>query len=281
MPRQEFRQGLEHLHEDLRLLTSRVDKAISTAMEALRTRDMNLARSVGEGDLVINRQRYDMEEEAIRLMALQAPVATDLRDLVCFLSIVTDLERVGDHAEGIARIALFLGEDPMAANEPALWSMADKAQDMLRRAVNAFLDRDEAAARNVCELDDEVDATVAAGQQPQAWQKSGQQSPKRVQELSHQQLLEEPPHLFTQELGPSQSPQSLVQVSHFSPGSQTPLPQLKHQPVTQSSCVAGLPSSQSTAVWQQPLTSSCEQIPTDESQLSFVQLSPSSQSLLF
>ena len=73
------------------------------------------------------------------------------------LSIVAELERIGDHAEGIARIALFLGDETIAATEPDLWVMADKVRRMLRDSIGSFLDRDEAAARTTCDLDDEVD----------------------------------------------------------------------------------------------------------------------------
>lgn len=157
MPRTQFAEGLEEQLDAIRLLSSRVDKAVTDAMEALRTRDMTLARRVVDGDEEINRQRYDIEEAALNLMALQAPVASDLRELVSILSIVTDLERMGDHAEGIARIALFLEDDPIATTEPELWQMADHAKVMLRQAIQSFIGRDVELARGTCDLDDEVD----------------------------------------------------------------------------------------------------------------------------
>lgn len=157
MPRSALEHGVEETLAAVRLLASRVDKATTDAMESLRTRDMILARAVVDGDEEINRQRYEIEEAVISLIALQAPVASDLRELLSLLSIITDLERIGDHAEGIARIALFLRENPAAGSEPALWQMADKAQTMLRSAMSAFLNRDVELARLTCDLDDEVD----------------------------------------------------------------------------------------------------------------------------
>ena len=157
MPRTLFTESQTHAEDGVRLLSSRVDKAITDAMEALRTRDMRLARAVVEGDAEVNQHRYALEEEVLQMMATQAPVASDLRELVSILSIVSDLERIGDHAEGIARIAQFLGDDPVALTEPELWVMAQRVQHMLRASIESFLERDEAAARATCDVDDEVD----------------------------------------------------------------------------------------------------------------------------
>ena len=157
MPRTLFAENQSHAEDGVRLLSSRVDKAIADAMEALRTRNMRLAQAVVDGDMAINQHRYALEEEVLQMMATQAPVASDLRESVSILSIVTDLERMADHAEGIARIALFLGDDPVALTEPDLWVMAQRVQVMLRGSIESFLDRDESSARSICDLDDDVD----------------------------------------------------------------------------------------------------------------------------
>ncbi|PZC41574.1 MAG: phosphate transport system protein [Chloroflexi bacterium] len=157
MPRTAFGESQQHAEDGVRLLASRVEKAIVDSMEALRTRNMTLARAVVDGDTDVNQKRYALEEEVLQMMATQAPVASDLRESVSILSIVADLERIGDHAEGIARIALFLGDQPLASTEPDLWVMAEKAREMLRGSIDSFLERDEAAARAICDLDDEVD----------------------------------------------------------------------------------------------------------------------------
>ena len=157
MPRTVLTEAQEKIETEVRLLASRVEKAVAEAMEALRTRNMTLARTVVDGDQEVNKQRYNLEDQVLALMATQAPVASDLRELVSVLSIVADLERIGDHAEGIARIALFLGEDPLASSEPELWVMAEKVSLMMRSAIKAFLERDEELARTTCDLDDDVD----------------------------------------------------------------------------------------------------------------------------
>jgi phosphate transport system protein len=157
MPRTLLNEFQSHAEDGVRLLSSRVDKAITDAMESLRTRNMRLAQAVVEGDQEVNEQRYKLEEEVLQMMATQAPVASDLRESVSILSIVSDLERIGDHAEGIARIAQFLGDDPVALTEPELWVMAQRVQGMLRASIESFLERDEQAARATCNLDDEVD----------------------------------------------------------------------------------------------------------------------------
>lgn len=162
MPRSLLEQGIRDLLDAVRLLHSRTDKAITDAMEALRTRDLTLARTVIDGDREINQERYAIEERCIDLMARQAPVASDLREFISIMSIVTDLERIADHAEGIARIVLFLRDDPRAGSEPGLWEMAEKVQVMLRGAITAFLGRDAAQARAICDQDDAVDTLYSA-----------------------------------------------------------------------------------------------------------------------
>ena len=162
MARSPLEQGIHEILDAVRLLHSRTDKAITDSMDALRRRDLVLARAVVDGDAEINRERFAIENRGIDLIARQAPVASDLREMISILSIVTDLERIGDHAEGIGRIALFLRDDPIAGTEPTLWEMADKVQGMLRSAITAFLERDEESARKTCDLDDEVDNLYTA-----------------------------------------------------------------------------------------------------------------------
>lgn len=142
----------------LRLLHARADRSIVDAMQSLLRRDLVLARSVCDGDAAINELRYEIEETVLNLIALQQPVAGDLRELISLNAIASNLERIADHAEGIARIAIFLEDNPIAATEPDLWRMSDLVREMLRNATRSFLDRDEALARSTCDQDDEVDA---------------------------------------------------------------------------------------------------------------------------
>ena len=137
---------------------SMVEKAIQRSVDALRNRDLVLARRIVEQDEEINRQRFDIEEKCIALIATQEPVARDLRDIVAVLNIIVDLERMGDHAEGIARICIMIGDQPPIKPLVDIPRMAEKAQQMLHRSLDALVERDAELAVQICQDDDEVDA---------------------------------------------------------------------------------------------------------------------------
>ena len=157
MARTEFSNNLQEVEEGLRLLHARADRSIVDSMEALLRRDLILARTVCENDDAINRLRFDIEEDVLNLVALQQPVASDLRELLAVNSIASNLERIADYGEGIARIAIFLGENALAATEPDLWRMADVAREMLATSMKSFMERDADLARETCDRDDELD----------------------------------------------------------------------------------------------------------------------------
>lgn len=158
MPRTEFERELRDLEDGVLILGSMVDRAIERAMHALRTLDREAADVIVKEDLLINRRRFQLEDAAITLIALQQPTARDLRQLVAILSIVVDLERMGDHAEGIAKIALMHPAEPLLKPLIDLPRMADIARAMLRRSLDAFVNRDADEARRVCDEDDSLDA---------------------------------------------------------------------------------------------------------------------------
>jgi len=106
----------------------------------------------------INEKRYNIEEECVELMATQQPLASDLRTIVAVLHVIVDLERMGDHAEGIAKIAIMLAEEPPLKPYVDIPRMAEVAVRMLRASLEAFKQRDIAQARAICEDDDLVDA---------------------------------------------------------------------------------------------------------------------------
>jgi phosphate transport system protein len=160
--RAHFEQQLMDLRNDVVDLGSRAEQAIRWSMESLRRRDLNLARVVVEGDLEINRSRYRVEEEATNLIATQQPMASDLRTIIAAIHIVTELERIADHAEGIARISLMLGEQSLPQPLGRLEEMGDRGIDMMHRSITAFIDRDVDLARAVCDEDDELDALYDA-----------------------------------------------------------------------------------------------------------------------
>ena len=157
MTRELFEKRLRELHSDLLVLASMVEKAVHDSVEALGTRDLALSRRVVDQDLEINALRYQIEEKCVHTMATQQPMAADLRDLLAVLFIASELERMGDHAEGTARISLMLGAEPLEGPMDRISQMAEKGQDMLQRSLRAFLERDAEAARALCDEDDEVD----------------------------------------------------------------------------------------------------------------------------
>jgi len=154
-----------HFHDDLsqvkiRLLTmsGEAEAALGTAVDALLERDAAKAQSVITGDRVIDQMEVELEEMCINLLALQQPMARDLRMLTSALKIANDLERVGDHAVNIAQSSLRLSDHRAIAPEPEIVEMARLARDMLSDALEAFIRGDARAGREVCRRDDKVDA---------------------------------------------------------------------------------------------------------------------------
>jgi phosphate transport system protein len=158
MTREAFDKTLRELQEDVLIMGSMVEKAIQRSVDALRTRDIALSNAVVSDDIAINAKRYEIEEKCIHTIALQQPMAADLRVLVAVLFIATELERMADHAEGIGRINLMLGEEPLPRALGDTVEMGARSGDMLRRALTAFVERDAEAARLICDEDDAVDA---------------------------------------------------------------------------------------------------------------------------
>ena len=157
MPRESFDRHLNELQDEALILGSMVEKAVDRSIAALKQRDLELAKQVIADDLKINQKRLDIEERCIELIVTQQPVASDLRIIVAVLYIIVELERIGDHAEGIANITLMIGDEPPLKPLIDLPRMAEKAGDMLRRSLDAFIKRDAGAARKISAEDDEVD----------------------------------------------------------------------------------------------------------------------------
>jgi len=158
MPRTIFEQGLTTLQDDLLVMGSMVEKALSKAMHALRNRDMQAAREVVRDDDIIDDKQVEIEERCIHVIATQTPVARDLRYLLAVLHIGTELERMADYAEGIGKISLMMGDEPPLKPLIDIPRMADKTIDMMRRSLDSLVERDIELAQQVCDDDDEVDA---------------------------------------------------------------------------------------------------------------------------
>jgi phosphate transport system protein len=149
---------MERLEDEVLALGSRVEEALVQSVEMLKRRDFAGSRRLIAGDRVINERRFAIEEETIALIATQQPMAGDMRLLAAILEVVTELERIGDYAKGIARINLSIGEQPLIKPLIDLPNMAKKARDMLHLALEAFVRRDVDLARAIPESDDEIDA---------------------------------------------------------------------------------------------------------------------------
>ncbi len=158
MPRLALDHGLKELHADVLTLGSMVEKSIQRSVEALRTRDASVARRVIEDDAGVNALRFQIEDRALLLIATQQPIVHDLRTIAAVLNIITDLERMGDHAEGTATISLMIGDEPLLKPLLDIPRMAETVTDMLRQALLAFTDHDVVSARRVAAEDDAVDA---------------------------------------------------------------------------------------------------------------------------
>lgn len=158
MTRTAFEHQLAEVQGDMLVMAGMVEVAIERGISALKTRDVELARQIIAADLHINRKRYETEEKCLELIATQQPLASDLRTIVSVLHITVDLERMGDHAEGIAKIALMLADEPPLKPYIDIPRMAEVATKMLMSSLEAFQRRDAALARAICDQDDEVDA---------------------------------------------------------------------------------------------------------------------------
>jgi phosphate transport system protein len=156
--RPSFQRALCRLHEDVLGLGAIVDRAMERAIVALTDFDRAEARLIVDGDRQIDEQRLRIEEEAIELIATQQPMARDLRTIVAALAIVTELERIGDYAEGIAKVVLLHHGPPLPGPLADLSAMADTARSMLGRSLVAFVQADASAARSIATEDDTVDA---------------------------------------------------------------------------------------------------------------------------
>ncbi len=152
-----FEQEIQNVRDDVVSMASMVDKAIARAIDALKTQDVQLAREVKAGDKEINAYRWRAEEHALVIIATQGPMAGDLRLIAAALQIFTDLERMGDHAAGIAKIVIQTASEPILKPLVDIPRMAMIARSMLNDSITAFIELDEEKARKVAIRDDEVD----------------------------------------------------------------------------------------------------------------------------
>ena len=149
---------LRMLQDEVLTMGGMVEKSIARALDALTRRDLEASEQVIREDDFIDLKRFEIEEKCIDLIATQQPMAGDLRTLVSILHISVELERMGDYAEGIAKISVLIGNEPTLKPLIDIPLMAEKATAMVHRSLDAMVNRDTITAIQVCNDDDEVDA---------------------------------------------------------------------------------------------------------------------------
>jgi phosphate transport system protein len=152
-----FHKKLREIQDEVLVMGSMVGKAITSSVTALKERDLDQAHQIISDDLKVNQKRFEIEERCIELIATQQPMASDLRSIIAILNITTEIERIGDYAVGIARIVILIGDEPPLKPLIDVPRMADQTVDMLRRSLDAFINRDAEAVKKIAVEDDLVD----------------------------------------------------------------------------------------------------------------------------
>ena len=152
-----FTKELALIQNDLITMGQLVTQALADAVEALKTKNKDLADSVIAGDDKIDEMQVIIEDKTVELIALQQPIAKDLRILSTAMKMTTDLERIGDHAKKIAKIANRIGQDPLIKPLVDIPIAAQMVQEMVKKVLKSYVELDVNAAAEVCIADDKVD----------------------------------------------------------------------------------------------------------------------------
>ncbi len=152
-----FEKGMLEIQNDVVSMGRLVEKQIEQSVEALKKRDLPLAHRVMADDARINLLRFTIEDKCIKLVAAHRPAEAELRLVAAILNIIVDLERMGDYAEGISKIAIMIGDERPLKPLIDIPRMAQLAVEMTRGSLEAFVKRDEEQARKVVSLDNVVD----------------------------------------------------------------------------------------------------------------------------
>ncbi len=156
--RKVFETELNDMHNDILRMGSLVEKQIYLSIEALVNQDTDLADEVVKNDDLVDKMQKDIEEKSVKLIAMQQPLAIDLRNIFTSIKIVTDLERMADHAVDIAKIAKILKGEKYVKQLVGIPRMADIVKEMIKQALDAYVDGNVDKAYEVCKMDDEIDA---------------------------------------------------------------------------------------------------------------------------
>ncbi len=156
-PRSMLDRQLFSLRDQLAQLSDSVEQSIALSVKALQKHDLPLARLVDQFDNQVNARRFEIEEQSYNLLALQQPNSSDMRAIVATVSVVTNVERIGDYAAGIARLVQRMGDHPACEAPSEFGLMGAQAQWMLHNAVSAFTSHDQLLAQSVITRDAEID----------------------------------------------------------------------------------------------------------------------------
>ena len=157
VPREDYRESLDELRADVESMGREVLDQLGRSLDALERDDRGLAREVIDGDERVNQQYLDLEADCIELIALQQPVASDLRFVAASFKILTDLERIGDLATNLARYALAGSSEVIS--ESRLREIGETASKQAEKALDAYVEADPEACRAIAERDDDLDAS--------------------------------------------------------------------------------------------------------------------------
>ncbi len=153
-----FHKELREIQDDILVMGSMISKAILQSVVALQKRDLSLAQQVIVNDQKIDHKRFEIEDKCLQLIATQQPMANDLRTIVSVLYMITELERIGDYAKGVAKITIMIGNEPPLKPLVDIPRMAEKTVDRLNRSLIAFISHDFDTARKISTEDELIDS---------------------------------------------------------------------------------------------------------------------------
>jgi phosphate transport system protein len=152
-----FSKGFQEIQDKVLAMGGMVAKEINRSIEALKKRDLKMAHQVIANDAKIDEMRFAIEDRCIELVATKKPATDDLRVIVSVLSIITELERIGDYAEGNARIVVMIGDEPPLKPLIDIPRMAELTNEMIEKSLKSFVTRDVELAKHVVTMDNAVD----------------------------------------------------------------------------------------------------------------------------
>jgi phosphate transport system protein len=152
-----FSKGFKEIQDKVLTMGDMVAKEINRSIEALKKRDLKMAHQIIANDAKIDELRFAIEDRCIELVATQKPTTDDLRVIVSVLSIITELERIGDYAEGNARIVVMIGDEPPLKPLIDIPRMAELTNEMIEKSLKSFITRDVELAKHVVTMDNAVD----------------------------------------------------------------------------------------------------------------------------